>query len=354
MIVLEDVWVNLGDFQLRGITLSVDRGEYFIVMGPSGAGKTILLKTILGIYRPWRGRVVIDGVDVTNYPPERRGLSYVPQNYGLFPHMTVEDNIAFGLKIRGYSKHEIKRRVREIADVLGISHLLHRKPKTLSGGEQQRVALARALVVEPKAILLDEPLSALDYRTRRELQVFLRNLHTRLRFTAIHVTHDFTEAIMLGSRVAFMISGEVVQCSSVKELVLSPRRRDLAELLGLVNVLEGKVIACEGDTALIDVSGVVIRAKTLYNVVTGTRVLLVINPSDVEILESRVTSPVNVVSCRVEDIIWQVNYYEVTVKTDNLVMRVYIPNRQFERLGIRRGCTVYVKVPEDYIRVVPV
>jgi len=227
------------EFHLRDVTFEVERGEYFIILGPSGAGKTVLLEIIAGIIEPDSGRVYLNGKDVTELPPERRGLTYVPQNYALFPNMSVYDNIAFGLKIRRLPKAEIERRVREISAVLGISHLLGRKPRTLSGGEQQRVALARALVVEPPLILLDEPFANLDVQTRSKLLAEMKKWRRELGFTALHVTHSFEEAVSLGDRVGVMLDGRLVQVGPVREVFSKPKSEEVARFLGFENVIEG-------------------------------------------------------------------------------------------------------------------
>ena len=210
MIELRGLLVRLGDFTLSVEGLRVQRGEYMVVLGPSGVGKTVLLLTLAGLITPEKGSIVINGVDVTRYPPERRGVALVPQGYALFPHMSVYDNIAYGLRVRGAPEQEVRVRIKEIAERLGITHLLHRKPLTLSGGEQQRVALARALVIEPELLLLDEPLSALDPRLRINAMKLLMGLHRELGFTAIHVTHNLVEALSLATRIAYMEKGRLI------------------------------------------------------------------------------------------------------------------------------------------------
>lgn len=169
VLMVEGISKDYREFHLRDVTFSVEKGEHFIILGPSGAGKTVLLEVIAGIIEPDSGRIFLNGEDITDLPPEKRGLAYIPQNYALFPNMSVFDNIAFGLKVRKVPKAEIGRKVRELSEVLGISHLLKRKPKTLSGGEMQRVAIARALAVEPELLLLDEPFANLDVQTRGRL-----------------------------------------------------------------------------------------------------------------------------------------------------------------------------------------
>lgn len=222
MLEIRGLLVRAGGFTLSIDRLSVGRGEYMVVMGPSGVGKTLLLYTITGFMKPVRGSIVIDGVDVTGLPPERRGVAIVPQEYALWPHMTVYENIAYGLRLRGVRGRELEERVRGIAERLGIEGLLHRKPSTLSGGEKQRVALARALVVEPKLLLLDEPTASLDPGHRFMVWRLLRRLHGELGFTALHVTHNIAEALYLGDRIAYMEEGRLIDVAPAAE---APGRR---------------------------------------------------------------------------------------------------------------------------------
>ncbi|RLG70326.1 MAG: hypothetical protein DRO11_06430, partial [Methanobacteriota archaeon] len=201
---IEDLWVDLAEFRLCEVNLDIAAGEYFVILGPTGAGKTVLLETIAGLHRPLRGRIVLAGQDITHAPPERRNIGFVYQDYALFPHLNVAQNIAFGLKLRGMGRSDVEERVAAISELLRIQHLLHRMPEALSGGEAQRVALARALVIEPELLLLDEPLSALDPETREALQQELGQIHQKLGTTTIHVTHNFEEAVALGDRIAVL------------------------------------------------------------------------------------------------------------------------------------------------------
>jgi len=211
MIQVKNLCVDLGDFTLSDINLNVEQGEYFIILGPTGAGKTILLETIAGLYPIKGGQVLLNGKEVTQLEPEKRNISIVYQDHVLFPHLSVRENIVFGLKLRKQASHEIEATLDWTAGLLNISHLFERKPDTLSGGERQKVALARALSIKPQVLLLDEPLSALDPETREGVQRELRQIHNQLKVTAIHVTHDFEEAIALGSRIAVLGEGRIKQ-----------------------------------------------------------------------------------------------------------------------------------------------
>lgn len=238
MLKLENVSKDWKEFKLRDISFEVKRKEYFVVLGRSGAGKTLLLEVIAGIHKPDSGKIYLDCEDITEKPPEKRNIAYMPQNYALFPHLSVYDNIAYGLKVRRVGKGETKRIVHELAEVLDISHLLHRKPKTLSGGEQQRVALARALAVKPKLLLLDEPFSNLDVTTRLKIIEEMKKWHEEFGFTAIHVTHSFDEALALGDRVGVMVKGRIEQIGRCDEIFSKPKSVEIAEFLGY-NVLKG-------------------------------------------------------------------------------------------------------------------
>ena len=219
MIVIRDLKVRLGNFELNIPKLEIRNGEYFVVMGPSGAGKTTLLYTLLGVYRPESGRIMINGVDVTYMPIEKRGMAIIPQNYALFPNMNVYENIAFGLKVRGYRGKHVYKRVMWVAEILGIKHLLNRVPTGLSGGEQQRVALARALAINPKIILLDEPLSNLDPELRVRARQLLKEVRLGIGLTAIHATHNIVDAVVLADRIAYLKDGALMTVMDVKEFL---------------------------------------------------------------------------------------------------------------------------------------
>jgi len=238
---LEDICLKLGSFELRNVSLEIKDGEYLVLLGPTGTGKTVLLETIAGLHRPGRGKIFLKGQDFTMMRPETRHLGVVYQDYALFPHLNIYRNIAFGLRLRGESKASIKIEVDRIAGFLDIRHLLRRRITNLSGGERQRVALARALVMKPHVLLLDEPLSALDRSTRDRLQRELKRIHREIGVTIFHITHDLSEAFFLGDRLAVMKDGEIQQEGLPDEVLGRPVNRFVAGLLGIENFIPATV-----------------------------------------------------------------------------------------------------------------
>jgi multiple sugar transport system ATP-binding protein len=233
---------------VAGLNLEVDDGEFVVLVGPSGSGKTTALRLVAGLAEPTGGSIFIGDRDVTDVPPKDRDIAMVFQNYALYPHMTAYDNMAFGLQVRGFSKTEIKERVEDAADILGIRDLLHRKPGQLSGGQRQRTALGRSIVRHPQVFLFDEPLSNLDARLRVEMRAELSQLHRRLNATIIYVTHDQVEAMTMGQRIAIMNAGALQQVAEPLEVYRRPANKFVAGFIGspAINFFAGELKGAGG------------------------------------------------------------------------------------------------------------
>jgi len=237
MIHAEEITFNIGTFELRRLSIDIAEGEYFILLGPPGSGKTIFLECLCGLKKIQSGQILLDGRDVTNLEPRRRGIGYVPQDYALFPHLSVERNITFGLRAHGYAEKNIT----ETADLLGIRHLLSRSIDGLSGGEKQRVALARALVLKPKILLLDEPVCALDEVTRQQVCAQLSGIQRRLGLTTVHVSHNLEEAFSVADRAAILHQGLLQQVGTLDELLRKPKSEFVARFMRCENIFCAEV-----------------------------------------------------------------------------------------------------------------
>jgi putrescine transport system ATP-binding protein len=292
---------HFGDFvAVDSVDLDIGRRELFSILGGSGCGKTTLLRMLAGFETPTSGRIIIDGVDITNLPPYRRPVNMMFQSYAIFPHMSVEKNIAYGLQKEGLPKTEIKSRVAEMLELVQLQQFATRKPNQLSGGQRQRVALARALVKSPKVLLLDEPLAALDKKLREHTQFELMGLQDRLGITFVVVTHDQEEAMILSSRIAVMNEGRLEQVGKPKEVYEYPRNRFVADFIGTINMFEGIVEdRCDGMIHVrCEEAGAVLTACDIEeepggspdggsNVSKGSPVCLAIRPEKIFISQER-------------------------------------------------------------------
>ena len=236
---------------LSDISLDVHRGEFVTLLGASGCGKTTTLRIISGLETADEGRVLLGGRDMTDLPPEKRPVNTVFQSYALFPHMNVEKNVAYGLRLRGMDKRAIDKRVREMLELVQMSGHAKRMPAQLSGGQRQRIAIARALALEPELLLLDEPLGALDLQLRRQMQVELKRLQKQLGITFIYITHDQEEAVNMSDRIAVMRAGRFEQIGTPEEIYDAPMTRYVAQFIGRSTILTGTVTSVSGDTAVI-------------------------------------------------------------------------------------------------------
>lgn len=337
MVRVEHISKNLGEFFLRDVSIDVNDGEYLMILGPTGAGKTILLETIAGVYPPDKGKVYLNDRDITNLPPRKRNIGMVYQDYMLFPHLTVEQNIKYGLRSRKVTKKEAAQKVDKLTDLLGVSHLSHRYPGTLSGGEQQRIAIARALVIEPEVLLLDEPLSALDSETRNKLRQELRRIHSFTHTTMIHVTHSFDEAFLLGSQMAIMNEGEIVQVGEPSEVFRKPNCKFAAEFLGVSNVYRGESVIANG-IAYINIDDMRFASATTM---VG-QVYASIRPEDILVsLKPIESSARNSFHGEIQDISDTGIIVRITVDV-GVPLVAAITRRSFLDMGLKKGMKVFL------------
>ena len=266
------------------VSLDVKAGEFITLLGPSGCGKTTLLRMIAGLETPDEGAVLLNGADVTGLPAYKRDVSTVFQQYALFPHLDVKANVAFGLKRRRVARSEIEQRVSKAIDMVRLNGLDHRKPSELSGGQQQRVALARSLVLNPRSLLLDEPLAALDLKLRKQMQIELKALQRRLGISFIYVTHDQEEALTMSDRIAVMNAGKIEQIGTAEEIYERPLTEFTASFIGESNVLDGTLESSSGDTALVRINDTTARAclaESVRGVPVGSTIRLMIRPEKI-------------------------------------------------------------------------
>jgi ABC-type Fe3+/spermidine/putrescine transport system ATPase subunit len=271
-------------YATRDVKLDVGPGEFLTLLGPSGCGKTTTLRMIAGFETPDAGRIRFGGQDVTALPANQRNIGFVFQNYALFPHLSVFENVAYGLRVRGQATAAIARSVGDVLALVGLAGYEQQFSGQLSGGEQQRVALARAIVIHPRVLLFDEPLSNLDAKLRVQMRGEIRDLQRRLGITTVYVTHDQEEAMAVSDRIAVMNQGSVVQVGTAEDLYHRPASPFVAQFVGRVNLLRGRVVGVGGDRTAVDVLGSVIRAKTaLPGVARGDPVMLVLRPEAIEV-----------------------------------------------------------------------
>ena len=272
---------------VRGVDLQIQPGEFYSLLGPSGCGKTTTLRMIAGFEEPTRGQVLLHGLDVTGVPPYRRDVNMVFQSYALFPHMTVRDNVAFGLRRKGVGKAETVRRVGEMLELVELTGKEHSKPRELSGGQQQRVALARALVNHPRALLLDEPLGALDLKLRQAMQIELKRIQREVGITFVYVTHDQNEALTMSDRLAVMNDGLVEQEGGPEEIYERPATRFVTGFIGTSNLLSGRISRVVSEQAVIEVSpDERIVLPLSQDVSPGDEVELTVRPEKISIASS--------------------------------------------------------------------
>ncbi|MCY4206611.1 MAG: ABC transporter ATP-binding protein [Roseovarius sp.] len=290
---------------VKDLNLSMPRGEFLTMLGPSGSGKTTCLMMLAGFETATHGRIMLDGVSINNIPPHKRGIGMVFQNYALFPHMTVAENLGFPLEVRKIGKSERETKVRRALDMVQMGSFGGRRPAQLSGGQQQRIALARALVFEPELVLMDEPLGALDKQLREHMQFEITNLAHDLGITTVYVTHDQTEALTMSDRVAVFDDGRIQQIAPPDVLYESPENSFVAQFIGENNTLEGVIREIRGDFAVVELDdGELIDCKPVNVNSPGERTRVSIRPERVEFNKGRLREGTHTVNAVVREFIY--------------------------------------------------
>jgi molybdate/tungstate transport system ATP-binding protein len=335
MIDIRHLWVDCQTFQLQDITLKIEKNEFFVLMGPTGAGKTVLLEALAGLLPASRGEIIIGGVDLTKAPPEGRGVGIVYQDYALFPHLTVLDNIRYGLRFHKIDSQEADVRLQELLETLRISDLKARYPLHLSGGEKQRVALARALILKPMVLLLDEPLSSLDPGFREEIRALLQALHRSSEVTFIMVTHNFSDAFSLAGRAAVINNGRIEQVDTMENVFQRPRTPFVANFVGMKNLFPAQFRL--GKAYIGDLEITLARVPD-----NGVR-HVAIRPEEV-VLQSPVESSLkkNTFAGVVKDVHEYGFFAEVQVAVRQVVFRAALSKKNLVEQGIRERESVTV------------
>lgn len=312
---------------VKGVSFDVRRGEVFSLLGPSGCGKTTILRMIGGFEEPNTGKIFLDGTEITNLPPNKRKINTVFQNYALFPHMSVSDNIAFGPRTSGIAENEVQKMVANMLDIIRLGDLADRMPDNISGGQKQRIAIARALINKPKLLLLDEPLAALDLKLRQYMLLELDRIHDEVGTTFIYVTHDQGEAMSLSDRIAVMNNGLIEQIGTPAEIYENPKTKFVASFIGDTNFFEGTVTErIDSEYFKIDMYGLgVFPAYSDKKLEIGSKVTVSIRPEKFEIFAKQPYDNLNMCEGEIEDIVYQGSQtrYWVRVKEHriNIVMQ---------------------------------
>jgi ABC-type Fe3+/spermidine/putrescine transport system ATPase subunit len=344
MLKLENINLSLGDFSISNINLELEKGDYFVLLGPSGAGKSVVLELIAGLLQANSGRLFLNGKDITNTKMQNRSIGLVFQDFAIFPHLNVEQNIAYPLKIKRWSKEKIQKRVDELSSQMGITHLLKRQTLELSGGEKQRVALARTLALSPELLLLDEPLASLDIQLKKDLRNQLRKLHKSGQ-TIIHVTHDFEEALLLADKVAIFKDGKIIQSGLKNEVFSKPQSEFVAHFIGIKNYF--KISNIEQD--LLEVEG-----KLKFNCPKNQNKLqnpiaLMIHSRDIQLHKTRPKNAENIFSGTVIDIYPAFRGFEIRIDI-GLILLVNISHKQLLQHQIEEGDTVLCQIQTENIQ----
>ena len=353
LIRIENVTKSFGGFEaLHGIDIEIGRGEFFSLLGASGCGKTTLLRILAGIESPSTGRVLIDGQDMSGVPPERRPTNMVFQSYAIFPHLNVVENVGYGLRNLKIGRTEAKARIESSIELVKLNGLEDRNSHTLSGGQRQRVALARALAMQPKVLLLDEPLSALDKKLREEMQLELRAMQRRLGITFVFATHDQEEAMTLSDRIAMMSAGKIIQLDTPKRLYERPATREVAEFIGAMNLFPARIVGVGKQTLTLDGSlfNGLSAPKPETDSAPGTEVHLAVRPERIVLQAANSQTP-HQISARVAEAVYLGDRINYLLDVKGMDRQILATSAQSNDDMHKIGSEVAVSWPEEAGRV---
>jgi molybdate/tungstate transport system ATP-binding protein len=341
---------KLGVFSLKDVSLEVAEGEYFVLLGPTGAGKTVLLEVIMGFHPPDKGKILLNNHDITNVQVDKREIAYVPQNCPLFPHMNVFENVEFGLKMQRVAPTERNKAVKRMLETISLEEMAEAMPSTLSGGERQKVVLGRVLVTEPKVVLLDEPLTSIDAETSRSLRNELKRINREFKVAFLHVTHDQIEAFSLADKVAIMREGKIVQAGAPNEVLSNPIDEPVARFLGYENVLHVRLMKYKGGISKVSADGIPIKLKGKLESNTAT---IAIRPENFVITTEAptVSDEWNSFEGKVREYTNLGPVVEVVIDA-GLMLNVSIDKRSFLELNLIEGKHVYATFKADSVRIV--